>query len=241
MGWEWEMWNIQMRWRPDEARFRCCSSLFRVSSFDVSSSPVSSDQQRSEQYSAPLPPTTSLTGWQPWRARATGVWAPWLRRKSSSAYWTSSRGSKERATLTWSLRLLQVSCDICAMSQTHAYVFWLMIYFAPWADFQRLDKAADDARVPESLHMLLTHLNGGIYFMEKEAMSAERIVKVLAKCSVSKRWDPMFLPFCGDEDDMLVIDSSSGRIFEWDSHEGWLGIFLKFIFSLSDIPICCCN
>ena len=89
-------------------------------------------------------------------------------------------------------------------------------------DFQRLDKASDDAVVPESLHVLLTHLNGNIYFMEKEAMTAERIVQVLAKCSLSKRWDPLFLPFCGDDDDMLIIDTSSGRVFEWDSSDGEL-------------------
>jgi hypothetical protein len=56
--------------------------------------------------------------------------------------------------------------------------------------------------------------------MEKEAMSAERIVKVLAKCSMSKLWDPLFLPFCGDEDDMLIIDTTSGRVFEWDAQDG---------------------
>mmetsp|Transcript_2579 Transcript_2579/g.4693 ORF Transcript_2579/g.4693 Transcript_2579/m.4693 type:complete len:177 (-) Transcript_2579:321-851(-) len=88
------------------------------------------------------------------------------------------------------------------------------------ADFQRLEKAADEAVVPEGLQMLLTHLNGGIYFMEKEAMSADRIVKVLAQRSVSKLWDPMFLPFCGDEDDMLVIETGRGRVIEWDSQDG---------------------
>lgn len=68
--------------------------------------------------------------------------------------------------------------------------------------------------------MLLTHLNGNIYFMEKESMSAERIVRVIAKCSMSKLWDPLFLPFCGDEDDMLIIDTASGRVFEWDNQDG---------------------
>ena len=63
-------------------------------------------------------------------------------------------------------------------------------------------------------------MNENIWFMDKEAMTAGRIVKVLTKCSMSELWDPLFLPFCGDEEDMLIIDTASGRVFHWDAQDG---------------------
>lgn len=88
------------------------------------------------------------------------------------------------------------------------------------SDFQRLEKSCDDAVIPDGLEVLLSHMNGGLWFMEKEAMSTSRIAKVIAQNVASKHWDPLFIPFCGDADDMLIIDTDSKKIFEWDSQDG---------------------
>ena len=79
--------------------------------------------------------------------------------------------------------------------------------------------------IPDTFRLLLSHINGNIFFMEKEAMSIEKIIKVVTKCSMSKLWDPLFLPFCGDEDDMIIIDTDGGGVLEWDTQDGNKRIF----------------
>jgi hypothetical protein len=36
----------------------------------------------------------------------------------------------------------------------------------------------------------------------------------------SKKWDDNYVPFCGEEDSMLVINASDGGVYEWDSDDG---------------------
>jgi hypothetical protein len=38
--------------------------------------------------------------------------------------------------------------------------------------------------------------------------------------SSSRLWKGRFLPFCGDENSLLLIDTANGRVHEWDSDDG---------------------
>jgi hypothetical protein len=35
-----------------------------------------------------------------------------------------------------------------------------------------------------------------------------------------KHWKGEYLPFCGDENSLLLIDTSDGKVYEWDSDDG---------------------
>ena len=87
------------------------------------------------------------------------------------------------------------------------------------SDFQRLEKALD-LPLPEALKVLLTEVNGGIWFMEKQAMSVEMIIETVNEHESSKLWKRGTIPFCGDAGGMLVIDTKTEAIFEWDADDG---------------------
>eukprot|EP00602_Paraphysomonas_sp_CaronLab_P006744 CAMPEP_0185018774 /NCGR_PEP_ID=MMETSP1103-20130426/1444_1 /TAXON_ID=36769 /ORGANISM="Paraphysomonas bandaiensis, Strain Caron Lab Isolate" /LENGTH=178 /DNA_ID=CAMNT_0027548745 /DNA_START=68 /DNA_END=604 /DNA_ORIENTATION=- len=88
------------------------------------------------------------------------------------------------------------------------------------ADFQRLQKALDGADIPEGLTMLLSCINGSMWFMDKEAMSVEKIIETVNFLNSNSSWEAHYIPFCGDEDSLLLIDSISGKVYEWDSADG---------------------
>mmetsp|Transcript_8923 Transcript_8923/g.9436 ORF Transcript_8923/g.9436 Transcript_8923/m.9436 type:complete len:179 (-) Transcript_8923:180-716(-) len=88
------------------------------------------------------------------------------------------------------------------------------------ADFQRLAKAADEADPPESLHILLSVVNGSIWFLDKEAMDIEKIIETVTYLGSKRSWKGEYLPFCGDESSLLLIDTSNGKVYEWDSDDG---------------------
>ncbi len=87
------------------------------------------------------------------------------------------------------------------------------------ADLQRLQKALD-AEIPRVLKVLLSEINGGIYFMDKIQLSSEKILEVASELEGSKKWRNGLVPFCGDDNTMLVIDSRTEEVREWDSDEG---------------------
>ncbi len=87
-------------------------------------------------------------------------------------------------------------------------------------DIQRLQKALD-TEIPRVLKVLLTEINGGIYFMDKELMTTERILEVFSEHDGSRRWKSGCIPFCGDDNTMLAIDSRTDEVLEWDSDEGF--------------------
>ena len=87
-------------------------------------------------------------------------------------------------------------------------------------DFQRLNKAMG-SEIPEQLEVLLGEVNGGIYFMEKEQMSTEMVMDIITNLSGSKMWKQGLVPFCGDENALLAIDTEGDcEIVEWDSDDG---------------------
>lgn len=87
-------------------------------------------------------------------------------------------------------------------------------------DFQRLEKTMD-TELPSALRVVLSEINGGIYFMEKRQMSTDDIADCFAKVERSKKWEAGLIPFCGDEDTMLVIDTQHDyKVHEWDSSDG---------------------
>lgn len=87
-------------------------------------------------------------------------------------------------------------------------------------DFQRLEKSIDMA-LPSTLKILLSELNGGIYFMDKKQLNTDEISSCIADLDKSSRWKSGLIPFCGDRDSLLVINVNRGEeIYEWDSEEG---------------------
>lgn len=87
-------------------------------------------------------------------------------------------------------------------------------------DFQRLEKTID-TELPSVLKAVLSEINGGIYFMEKKQMSTDDIAECFAKVERSKKWEAGLIPFCGDDDTLLVIDTQHDyRVHEWDSGDG---------------------
>ena len=79
--------------------------------------------------------------------------------------------------------------------------------------FQRLEKSIDSA-VPSSLKAMLSEINGGIYFMDKRQFSTDQIAACFDKMERNPGWKAGFIPFCGDDDTLLVIDTKYGEIFE---------------------------
>lgn len=88
------------------------------------------------------------------------------------------------------------------------------------ADLQRLQKATD-MDIPRALNFLLTEMNGGIYFMDKELMGTGKIIEVFSEIESSRKWKAGCVPFCGDDCTMLAIDTRTDEVLEWDSDEGF--------------------
>eukprot|EP00607_Mallomonas_marina_P009068 CAMPEP_0182418202 /NCGR_PEP_ID=MMETSP1167-20130531/2681_1 /TAXON_ID=2988 /ORGANISM="Mallomonas Sp, Strain CCMP3275" /LENGTH=180 /DNA_ID=CAMNT_0024592289 /DNA_START=37 /DNA_END=579 /DNA_ORIENTATION=+ len=97
------------------------------------------------------------------------------------------------------------------------------------SDFQRMDKALESS-APEALEILLSVVDGGIWFMEKKLLSVDKIIRLYGQLESSKLWRPELIPFCGDASDMLVIDALTGEVLEWDDQEG-LGELMAVSFS----------
>lgn len=89
-------------------------------------------------------------------------------------------------------------------------------------DFFRLEKTLDTG-LPLPLKVLLTEIDGGIYFMDKPQLSCRALAELVAQLddSRSKLWKSgRLLPFCGAEDSLLAIDLKTGEVVEWDSDDG---------------------
>ena len=88
------------------------------------------------------------------------------------------------------------------------------------AHLQRMNKRVG-APLPTSFTIMLEEVNGGMWFMEKEMLSSEKIMDVLEEADRSKRWKAGLIPFCGDEGCMLAIDTKENdEIVEWDADDG---------------------
>lgn len=85
--------------------------------------------------------------------------------------------------------------------------------------FQSLEKASD-LRVPIALETLLKEVNGGIWFMEKKLMSINEIIDCISEVDSSSLWKRYLIPFCGDSSDMIVIDTNTDEVLEWDADDG---------------------
>jgi len=86
-------------------------------------------------------------------------------------------------------------------------------------DFQRLSKGVD-APIPDNLEILLGEINGGIWFMDKKALTAEEIMETASSCESSGKWKRGLVPFAGEADGMLVIDTKTDEVVEWDEDDG---------------------
>lgn len=90
---------------------------------------------------------------------------------------------------------------------------------ATTVDIQRLEKTIDTS-LPESLSSLLLEVNGGIYFLDKPLLGTADIADIYGQVERSKQWKSGLVPFCGDETSLLVVDSQSDEVYEWDSSDG---------------------
>eukprot|EP01039_Chlorochromonas_danica_P005601 gene5600-6167_t len=88
------------------------------------------------------------------------------------------------------------------------------------ADLQRLEKAVD-IPLPRPLKTLLREANGGLYFLEKQQLSAEEIHEFVDGHERSRLWKSGWLPFCKDDSSALLIDTNrADSIWEWDIDDG---------------------
>ena len=78
------------------------------------------------------------------------------------------------------------------------------------ADLQRLQKALG-TEIPRVLRILLQEINGGIYFMDKVLLSSERILEIASGMDGSG-----IIPFCGDDNSMLVLNTRTDEVLEWE-------------------------
>lgn len=104
---------------------------------------------------------------------------------------------------------------------------------ASTVDIQRLEKTID-TQLPFALNVLLTEVNGGIYFLEKKLYDTNEIKDNLQDLEGSKKWKQGYVPFCGDESAVLIVDSNDGdAVFEWDRDTGLgdevAGSFVRFL------------
>lgn len=95
----------------------------------------------------------------------------------------------------------------------------LMVDGATSVDFQRLEKTIDQ-EIPSSLKAVLSEINGGIYFMDKRQLNTSQIAECVSRVENSRQWKAGLVPFAGDEDVLLVIDTRNHAVYEWDSGEG---------------------
>jgi hypothetical protein len=100
-------------------------------------------------------------------------------------------------------------------------------------DFQRAEKLMDFA-IPRALKSILTEANGGLWVMDKELLSLDKMADILSQVQSSSLWNSSLLPFAGDEGGMLVLDTRNDSVCEWDRDDGLgdviahsLGAFLE--------------
>jgi hypothetical protein len=86
-------------------------------------------------------------------------------------------------------------------------------------EFQRTEKLMDFS-IPRSLKSILSEVNGGIWLMDKELLSLERMADTHSNVSSSSLWKSSLLPIAGDEGGMLVLDTKDGSVCEWDRDDG---------------------
>ncbi len=94
-----------------------------------------------------------------------------------------------------------------------------MVEGATSVDFQRLEKTID-TELPSALKAVLSEINGGIYFMDKKQMSTNQIADCFSRIEGSRQWKNGLVPFAGEDDSLLVIDTKHGEVYEWDSSDG---------------------
>jgi len=87
------------------------------------------------------------------------------------------------------------------------------------ADIQRLEKTID-CRIPPVLRALLGEMNGVGYLYDKEICSCDRIADIYARLEGTKKWRQCLLPIAGDDSCLLVLDTESGEVLEWDDEDG---------------------
>lgn len=58
----------------------------------------------------------------------------------------------------------------------------------------------------------------------------QKIIDTVTFLGSKRHWKGEYLPFCGDENSLLLIDTSNGKVYEWDSDDG-LGDLVASSFS----------
>lgn len=87
-------------------------------------------------------------------------------------------------------------------------------------DIQRLEKSID-TQLPFALNVLLSEVNGGIYFLEKKLYSTNEIKDSFQDLEGSKKWKQGYVPFSGDDSTVLIVDTSNNdAVYEWDRDSG---------------------
>lgn len=90
---------------------------------------------------------------------------------------------------------------------------------APSADIQRLEKTLQ-MEIPADVEVMLGQSNGGLWFMEKEAFSIDKMRDQLMEYDGASWWRPGLIPFAGDDSTLLVVDTKdNGAVYEWDVGE----------------------
>ena len=72
----------------------------------------------------------------------------------------------------------------------------------------------------KGLEALLEVINGGIWFMDKQLLSADRIIRTVAELEGEGGWRPNLIPFCGDESEYYVVNTRSEEVFEYEPGAG---------------------
>lgn len=102
------------------------------------------------------------------------------------------------------------------------------------ADFQRVEKALD-MQLPHPVKVLLSEANGGLYFMDKELLGTEKMLDVLGVVERSKLWKTSLIPLFGDESALLVLDSRSEQVLEWDCDDGLGDVVSQNVVALLEV------
>lgn len=87
------------------------------------------------------------------------------------------------------------------------------------ADIQKLEKTVD-CRIPSAMRALLAEMNGGGYLYDKEICNCDKIAEIYSNMEGTKKWKQGLLPLAGDETSLLVLDTTSGEVLEWDEDDG---------------------
>jgi hypothetical protein len=48
----------------------------------------------------------------------------------------------------------------------------------------------------------------------------KKIIDTVTFLGSKRNWKGEYLPFCGDENSLLLIDTSTGKVYEWDADDG---------------------